>query len=508
MLNCKWMSSAYGLLLLMLGREGFAAGGGSNPVDIPIPRDLGSYDDGGLSIVETLAHRVSEDPFNLVALIIFACAILHTFVASKFLKIAHDIQHRHTQKLIANKTIGKEHHDVSFLGQVFHFLGEVEAIFGIWVLALIAAITVFFDWKTATYYISTKVNYTEPMFVVVIMTLASTRPILNFSENMLKKISMLGKSTPGAWWWTLLTITPILGSFITEPAAMTIAALLLGQKFYALKPNAVFQYATLGLLFVNISVGGTLTNFAAPPVLMVAAPWDWSTGFMLSNFGWKAAVGIVVSNAIYYFAFQKEFKRLHEYQNSHKKGEVEITSDDQTDLVPFWVIAVHIFFMVWTVINAHYPPMFIGGFLFFLGFFMATEQHQNKLQIKSALLVGFFLGGLVTHGGLQGWWIAPVLGSFTEVPLMLAATGLTALNDNAAITYLSTLVPNFSDGLKYAVLAGAVTGGGLTVIANAPNPAGQAILSKYFRNKSISPLHLLLGAIVPTIVMGLAFMLL
>jgi Na+/H+ antiporter NhaD/arsenite permease-like protein len=150
--------------------------------------------------------------------------------------------------------------------------------------------------------------------------------------------------------------------------------------------------------------------------------------------------------------------------------------------------------------------MFIGGFLFFLGFVQATHPHQSRVDLKPALLVGFFLAGLVTHGGLQGWWIAPVLGSLSEVPLMVGATVLTAFNDNAAVTYLSTLVPSLTDGLKYAVVAGAVTGGGLTVIANAPNPAGQSILAEYF-DGGVSPLGLVAGAIIPTFIMGLCFML-
>ena len=74
----------------------------------------------------------------------------------------------------------------------------------------------------------------------------------------------------------------------------------------------------------------------------------------------------------------------------------------------------------------------------------------------------------------------------------------------AAITYLSTLVPGFTDSLKYAVVAGAVTGGGLTVIANAPNPAGQSILKIFFKN-GVSPLGLLLGALIPTFIMFAVF---
>ena len=171
------------------------------------------------------------------------------------------------------------------------------------------------------------------------------------------------------------------------------------------------------------------------------------------------------------------------------------------------MIFIHILFMAWTVFNAHHPALFIGGFLFYLGFAQATAPYQNRLDLKPPLLVGFFLAGLVMHGGVQGWWIAPVLGSLGELPLLVGATVLTAFNDNAAITYLSTLVPGFTDSLKYAVVAGAVTGGGLTVIANAPNPAGQSILRRYFPN-GISPAGLLAGALLPTVVMGLCFLLL
>ena len=113
----------------------------------------------------------------------------------------------------------------------------------------------------------------------------------------------------------------------------------------------------------------------------------------------------------------------------------------------------------------------------------------------------------MVHGGLQGWWIEPVLKSLGELPLFVGATFLTAFNDNAAITYLATLVPGFTDALKYAVVTGAVTGGGLTVIANAPNPAGQNILQRFFPD-GVAPLGLALAAAVPTAIMGACFILL
>jgi Na+/H+ antiporter NhaD/arsenite permease-like protein len=256
-------------------------------------------------------------------------------------------------------------------------------------------------------------------------------------------------------------------------------------------------------LFVNISVGGTFTHFAAPPVLMVAAPWQWDTPFMFFNFGWKAFIGIVVATAIYYAVFRRELQALDETRllaarNAPTQPEAP---------VPAWITVVQLLFMAFTVWVAHYPPLFIGAFLFFLAFAQSTAHHQGRFDLKAPLLVGFFLAGLVVHGGLQGWWIEPVLKRLDEFPMFLGATVLTAFNDNAAITYLATLVPGFTDTMKYAVVAGAVTGGGLTVIANAPNPAGQAILQRFFPD-GVSPLGLLVGALMPTLVMSVCFLLL
>ena len=284
---------------------------------------------------------------------------------------------------------------------------------------------------------------------------------------------------------------------------MTIGALLLARQFYALKPSPRFAYATLGLLFVNVSVGGTMTHFAAPPVLMVAGPWNWDTPFMFFHFGWKAALGIVIATTLYYAFFRRELRALDTRRLEAARG-----SETRAELpVPAWITVVQLLFMAFTVFVAHYPPLFVGGFLFFLAFSQATAHHQGRLDLRSPMLVGFFLAGLVVHGGLQAWWIEPVLKRLDELPLFVGATLLTAFNDNAAITYLATLVPDFTDALKYAVVAGAVTGGGLTVIANAPNPAGQTILQRFFPD-GVSPVGLLLGAILPTVVMSGCFLLL
>jgi hypothetical protein len=564
------------------------------------PRSLESYGDQELpGILAVLANRIRQQPFNLVATLIFFCAIVHTFLSSKFMTMAHKWEHEHEKK-VKQGIVDK--YSIHYGAELFHFLGEVEVIFGLWALALLAAIIGFFDWKTALNYVSYRVNFVEPLFVVVIMTLAATRPILKLSEIVMQKIAGVLGGSLTAWWFTILTLGPILGSFITEPAAMTISALLISRKFYQLQPSAKFKYATLGLLFVNISVGGTLTHFAAPPVLMVASPWQWDTLHMIIHFGWKAVLGILLSNGFYFIIFRKELAELqhdfaveelkHRIQTElikrkeleaefekigpkvaetldleqtlrrktdeiiqHIKNklekeylpgllkngadtvlikeafdkrfkEIELQKmrqhipgllpedqrppfvdpewDNRDDPVPAWLIAVHVLFMGWTIFNAHHPALFIPGLLFFLGFAQVTAPFQNIIDLKPPLLVGFFLGGLVVHGGVQGWWIEPVLGKLSEIPLMLGATILTAFNDNAAITFLSTLVPGFTDSLKYTVVAGAVAGGGLTVIANAPNPAGQSLLKKYFDN-AVSPVGLLKGALVPTIIVWLCF---
>jgi len=562
---------------------------------LEFPPDLESYDDSGRPILERLGKRIEADPFNLVGTLIFLLAVIHTFLCSKFIAAAHRLEHQHELKREKGEV---PRNSVSHLARLMHFLGEVEVVFGLWAVLLLFAVVLFFNWSTAVDYVSHEVDYTEAMFVVVIMTLASTRPILKLAEAFMKWVAGLLGGSLKAWWISILTLGPLLGSFITEPAAMTISALLLIRKFYVLEPSNRLKYATLGMLFVNVSVGGTLTHFAAPPVLMVAGPWGWDTAFMFAHFGWKAVLGVLISNILFLAVFWKELSRLEErFTIRRLKGEIltkyfsreemeseidavgaetdeleetvgrikEITEDyvqrvegqlkeryleqisetgidmelakkafaerfeeiklsrlqremprvlpeeqrapfedpnwdQREDSVPRWVTVVHLLFMGWTIVNAHHPALFVPGLLFFLGFAVVTADYQNRINLQSPLLVGFFLGGLVTLGGVQGWWIEPVLGSLGELSLMSVSTLLTAFNDNAAITYLATLVPGFTPELKYAVVAGAVTGGGLTVIANAPNPAGQAILKDCFE-KGVSPLGLLKGALVPTLIM-------
>jgi hypothetical protein len=468
-----------------------------------IPRPLESYPSAaGHTLAADLATRIHVDPFNAVASGVFLLAILHTFAAARFAALARRIQVRQDQEARARG----QARGPGVRAELLHFLGEVEVVFGLWAVVLLLAMGLYAGWGTAAHYVNDTVTYTEPLFVVVIMALASTRPIIGFAEAALRRIAASGGATPAAWWATILTAGPLLGSLITEPAAMTICALLLARQFYDLQPSARLKYATLGLLFVNISIGGTLTHFAAPPVLMVARSWGWGIGFMAAHFGWRAVIAIALSTAVYYAMFRSDLRALSAVR---AVPDVELPDEDAAAAtllpVPAWIVAVHLAFLAWTVLTAHYPALFLGGFLFFLGFARATAAYQSRLELKTPLLVGFFLAGLVIHGGLQGWWIAPVIGRLGRVPLLFGAMGLTAFNDNALITYLGTLVPHLGDDLRIAVVEGAMVGGGLTVIANAPNPAGQALLARFFDN-AISPFGLLAGASLPTAIAALVFL--
>jgi hypothetical protein len=482
-----------------------AAPASANGAEAHFPKPVEEYhDEQTPGITAKLLHRIQAEPFNLLGTLIFLGAIIHTFIASRFMLIAHRLEHQYhaleekEKDTSDDKELSRARDRLQFRAQLFHFLGEVEVVFGIWLIPLAISILLMKGWGTLTSY-AASIDAAEPVFVVVVMAMAGSRPVLRFAEVCLAKVASLGRSTVAAWWLAILTVGPLLGSFITEPAAMTICALLLRQKFYDLRPSFPLRYATLALLFVNISVGGTLSHFAAPPIVMVATRWDWGLPFMITNFGWKAVLGILVANTIYYLRFRRELAELRPKPGKEKLEQRPI---------PSWIIVVHLLFIAWVVLVAHYPLLVVLGFLFFLAFVEATRRHQVVTSLRGPMLVGFFLLALVIHGRIEQWWIQPVLSSLSEWPLMISAMLLTALNDNAAITYLASLVPGFSDSLKYAVVAGAVAGGGLTVIANAPNPAGQSILVSRFGDEGISAMKLFLWAIVPTLIMGAAFMLL
>lgn len=428
------------------------------------------------SDVAQIVEAIKLNPtIQILGTILFGLAVTHTFLVKKFEDKAHHYPN------------GSPKHEL------FHFLGEVEAVFGIWAGFLVIFLTAltwdFAHGMGAVYYLES-LNFTEPAFVFAIMCVAGTRPVIKFAESMIIQVSRLIplRSEKLSFYVSALVVGPLLGSFITEPAAMTVTALILQKNFYSQKMSLKFKYATLGLLFVNVSIGGTLTHFAAPPVLMVASTWGWGMSHMIGHFGYKAAISVIVGTLIIAYRFKRELA-----------GDFDLRAEREDKMhPPWWITSMHIVFLALIVLTAHHMVIFLGLFLFFLGFATVTNEYQDKLKLKESLLVGFFLGGLVTLGGLQSWWLQPLLSQLDSMPLYLGSTALTGITDNAALTYLGSLVQGISDEQKYYLVAGAVTGGGLTVIANAPNPAGFGILKENFGEDGISPIGLLKAALLPT----------
>ncbi|MDI9336329.1 MAG: putative Na+/H+ antiporter [Gammaproteobacteria bacterium] len=403
------------------------------------------------------------------ALGIFILALIHTF-SSKFI---HNLARYYP-----------EHKSL------FHLLGELEVVFGLWSIVLVLGLILISGLGPSLQYIES-LKFTEPLFVFAIMLVTSSYPILYAVE---KSVFFLAKLLPthtqvGQFFLALFFI-PLLGSFITEPAAITLASLILLRMDLQKLKNEKFLYLTLGVLFVNVSIGGSLTPFAAPPILMVATTWNWDIWFTLVEFG-KRAVPAVLVNALllsWYFARQLPKLSTHNHQPTHNLK------------MPFSFIALHFIFLIGIIFSAHYPPIFLSILLLFIGLTTTYQRFHKKIFYREALLVAYFLSGLITLGNFQQWWISSALINLDISYIYTVSTLLSAFVDNAIITYLGSLVPGLSDPIKMALVQGALTGGGLTVIANAANPIGASLLKNIFKDHTISPLYLALAALIPTLI--------
>ncbi len=409
---------------------------------------------------------------QMIGTVVFGFAILHTFASPVFERLAQ------TRPSHAG---------------LYHLLAEVEVVFGLWALVLIVAMLAIDGTTAATRYMDTR-NFTEPLFVFAIMVIAGTRPISQPITKIVHFVAHLTRLTGcRGLYVTVLTLVPLLGSFITEPAAMTLAALILRDSLFSKNISTRLKYATLGVLLVNISIGGTLTPFAAPPVLMVAEKWNWTMGYMMATFGWKAIMAVTLNALGASLLFSKELGKIKSDKNDNQKP------------IPHVLVFIHFLFLLGVVVYSNHTAIFMGLFFFFVGITQAYHSYQDKLILRQGLLVGFFLAGLVVLGGQQQWWLQAFLLSLSRDGVFFGAAILTTFTDNAAVTYLGSLVDGLSDSFKYALVAGAVTGGGLTIMANAPNPAGIGLLRDHFGDKTVHPLGLLCAALPPTLMAGLVF---
>jgi hypothetical protein len=422
-----------------------------------------------------------EITVGFIATALFALAVIHTFSVPIFARLANR----------------KGPH-----AGLWHLLSEVEAVFGVWAFVLVACMALLQGVDKAVSYLEER-DFTEPAFVFAIMVVAASRPILELARALVRLAARaLPMPRELSLYFLTLALIPLMGSLITEPAAMTLAALMLRGEYFQRPGQAGFKYLTLGVLFVNVSIGGVLTSYAAPPVLMVAGAFGWDTAYVFTHLGWRAALAVCINAAGVTLICRKAL--LAHQAGPSAGGE---PGEARRAPVPAWVMAVHLAFLALIVLAAHHPIIFLAALMMFIGYAEAYSSHQNRLLIKEGLMVGFFLAGLVALGGMQQWWLQDLLGGLPPVMLYWGATALTAITDNAALTYLGSLVAGTDEVWRYMLVAGAVTGGGLTVIANAPNPAGFALLKSQFPDGAISPLKLLGAAALPTLVAAAMFLL-
>lgn len=411
---------------------------------------------------------------EIAGTLFFAIAVLHTF----FVKFFHKLSLKWPKD--------------SLIHAFLHLMSEVEVVFGFWATLFFVYFAINVKLGHAVQYVES-LHFVEPIFIFVIMIISSTLPILRLAEKSIEWIShgiskITQIETVYTDYLTLLCVGTLAGSFITEPAAMTVTALLL--KDYLSKAQSRLLYGTLAFLFVNISVGGALTHFAAPPILMVTGPWGWDLKYVFMNLGEKSIAVVIINSIIATIWFRRSLKAECTPLAKHLSRAERIK-------MPSPIIWVHLLFLAGVILSSHYVNTLMGIFLLFIGFTMISKPYQAPLKVKESLLVAFFLAGIMMFGPLQSWWLSPLLTKLSDFKLYMLATVLTSFTDNAALTYLGTQVTNLSETSRLALVEGALVGGGLTIIANAPNAAGFAILSSKFGGV-LNPVTLLKYALLPT----------
>lgn len=283
---------------------------------------------------------------EIIATVLFFLAIIHTFSVPIFARLAHK---------------GGTH------AGIWHLMSEVEAVFGVWATVLIFFMAISTGVESAVSYMDSR-NFTEPLFVFVIMVIAGSRPIIELVKTIVRVIArIVPVQTEVATFFITLSLVPLSGSLITEPAAMTLAALMLKEAFFARSGNLRFKYLVVGVLFVNVSIGGVLTSYAAPPVLMVAQTFGWDTAFMATHFGWRAALAVVINAFAVTMICRKDIMS-HSVGTGHGINDADGDESDIRPPVPFILMAIHTLFLVMVVIFAHHVSIFLGLLMLFIGF--------------------------------------------------------------------------------------------------------------------------------------------
>ncbi|MBS4169108.1 putative Na+/H+ antiporter [Parachlamydia sp. AcF125] len=442
-----------------------------------------------------LSGAVGITPLSITANVLLGIALAYNFLSRKILTFPPN-----WQKI----QVGENEQALSWISSknplklFFHYVRTAKRIVGIWIIPLLASVTFLYDWRIAINFLSTR-NYTEALFVSVIMTIVSSQPILNLMEAFIRKIASLGKESPGSWWVSLLTVGPILGAVITEAGALIVTSLLLAKQFYTRPVSQNLAYATLGLLFTHISLGAILTNFGAPLDWMHVEQWSEEELFTLARFSGKSLLTIFISTLCYYLYFRDEFAEL-------AKREKTFSPSETRQRIPWWVTATHTMCLSVAILSLYHPPIFLSVTCLFLIFHETTRQYQTRLKLRPPMLVGFFFSALVIHGGLQEWWTTPLLERVDALMLTGASYLFGSFVDGATLAYLATLLPSLNDATKYSVIVGTLAAGGLTVISHPFNSKQEAPSHSHFA-EGISPKKLFFATLFPMFVTASIFFL-
>ncbi len=397
---------------------------------------------------------------EIIGSICFILALSHTFFAVKFKPISH-------------------------------YLSETELAFPFWGIIFLATVPLFSvlgwidgsDSRNQFMELAGHLDFSEPALLFVILLVTNTPLVMRFASRAIDGVAdlvmqMASASRGEASYITSMIVGPLMGSLITEPAAMTVTALFLRDRFFNRRVSRRFKFMSFANLLVNVSIGGALTNFAAPPILMVRDAWGWSSNFVFFHFGLNAALAIVVNTGLCWFFLRGELRAVQGFPKESlndanglilKKDSASTTRTSQA--------------------AEQRAVRSLGSRLFYL---------VNQFEFRSSLYVALFLAGVVVLGHQQAWWLRELVEGKSPFSLFLGSTVLTSVTDNAALTYLSTQIESLTPLMRHAVVAGSIAGGGISVVANAPNPIGFSILREQLGDAGFGFSDLLRYALLPT----------
>lgn len=429
-----------------------------------------------------------SSPLRVGAAVFFFLSILHTFCTPFFYKRFQICQHK---KMIFPEKWRK----YLWLSESYRLLSSVDVIFIFWSVPLFLWFLYSEGYAEAIDYFNHR-NYLFALFIMIMLILLESRPIVYLSECIFLTIAKIGKQSPKCWWWTLMLGAPFSAILLKETGAMIIAATLLVRYFYKFAPSLRFSYATMGLLFSNISVGGLITDISSRALLLVSPALKGEQEFVIRHFSWKAVIAIFLSTTTYYLMFRKEFDHF---------PKVVKNASIADERVPIWLICLHVLFVAAIMSVRSVPLLMIGILILYLGLHQFTIFYQNSIRVTKVCCVGLFYAGLLILGGLQEWWMLVIMHRMSDFGYMFTSYILSMFLDNVLVNYLVHNLSVATDCFLYLVIAGCMSAGGVTILANAPNIVGYLIIKPFFPTSPVSLGRLFVFALGPSLIALMTF---